>query len=143
MGAGNAFATVTVTFTQPDTYADVPFSQWDRERVLTGLQAHFNKLGEQLPQGQDLKVEVLDIDLAGRVDPSNRFGYDIRVMKGRADWPMIELRYSVESQGAILNAGKARVYDMSYLDHVNRYSSNETLRYEKKMLDDWFRKLIK
>jgi hypothetical protein len=27
---------------------------------------------------------------------------------------------------------------MTYLDKLNRYSSGETLRYEKQMLDEWF-----
>lgn len=142
-GLGNAIATVTVTFTQPERYTDMPFASWDRERVMKELQNHFDKLGAKLPQGQDLKVEVLDIDLAGRIEPQSRFGNDIRVLKGRADWPTISLRYSVESQGKVLGSGEARIDDKSYLDHFNRYSANEPLRYEKRMLDEWFKTVMK
>lgn len=142
-GLGNAIATVTVTFTQPEGYTDMPFASWDRERVMKELQNHFDKLGAKLPQGQDLKVEVLDIDLAGRIEPQSRFGNDIRVLKGRADWPTISLRYSVESQGKVLGSGEARIDDKSYLDHFNRYSANEPLRYEKRMLDEWFKTVMK
>ena len=142
-GLGNAIATVTVTFTQPERYTDMPFASWDRERVMKELQNHFDKLGAKLPQGQDLKVEVLDIDLAGRIEPQLRFGNDIRVLKGRADWPTIALRYSVESQGKVLGSGEARIDDKSYLDHFNRYSANEPLRYEKRMLDEWFKTVMK
>ena len=28
---------------------------------------------------------------------------------------------------------------MSYLQHINRYSRNDALRYEKRMIDDWFK----
>ena len=28
---------------------------------------------------------------------------------------------------------------MSYLQHINRYSNNDALRYEKRMIDDWFK----
>ena len=143
LGAGSANASVTVDFTQPDRYVDMPFAPWDKDRVMKELQAHFNKLGGQLPTGQDLKVEVVDIDLAGRIEPNLRFGHDIRVMKGRADWPAIELRYSIESQGKVLRSGDVRVDDKSYLDHINRYSANESLRYEKRMLDEWFKTLMK
>ena len=142
-GLGNAIAAVTVTFTHPEGYADMPFAPWDRERVIKELQNHFEKLGAKLPQGQDLKVEVLDIDLAGRIEPQLRFGNDIRVLKGRADWPTIALRYSVESQGKVLGSGEARIDDKSYLDHFNRYSANEPLRYEKRMLDEWFKTVMK
>ena len=69
--------------------------------------------------------------------------HDIRVLKGGADWPVIKLRYSVESQGKVLRSGEARVADMSYLTHTNRYSSNEPLRYEKRMLDEWFKSVLK
>lgn len=141
--AANAAATVTVTFTQPEGYVDMPFAPWDKERVMKDLQSHFEKLGAKLPLGQDLKVEVLDIDLAGRIEPQLRFGHDIRILKGRADWPAIQLRYSIESQGKVLRSGDARVDDKSYLDHVNRYSANESLRYEKRMLDDWFKTVMK
>jgi hypothetical protein len=27
---------------------------------------------------------------------------------------------------------------MSYLQRINRYSTSDALRYEKKMIDDWF-----
>lgn len=144
LGAGNAGAVVTVTFTQPENYVDMPFAPWDKERVMKDLRQHFDKLGAQLPQGQDLKVEVLDIDLAGRIEPQLRFGHDIRVLRGGADWPAMQLRYSVESQGKVLKTGEKRVADMNYLwNHINKYSANEPLRYEKKMLDNWFHAVLK
>ncbi len=144
--ASNAIATVTVTFTQPERYADMPFASWDKERVMKDLRGHFDKLGATLPQGQDLKVEVQDIDLAGRIEPNTRLGHDIRVLKGGADWPMIQLRYSVEADGKVLKSGDERVSDMTYLNHgthLNRYSANEPLRYEKRMLDEWFKTVLK
>lgn len=142
---GNASAVVTVTFTQPDGYVDMPFASWDREQVMKDLRTHFEKLGTQLPTGQDLKVEVLDIDLAGQMEPMARAGREIRVLKGRADWPAMKLRYSVEAEGRVLKRGEARVTDMAYLNHTysNRYASNEPLKYEKVMLDDWFKKVMK
>ena len=144
LGAGHAVAAVTVTFTQPENYVDMPFASWDKDTVMKDLQGHFNKLGAQLPQGQDLKVEVLDIDLAGQIEPRSRGTHDLRILRGRADWPTIQLRYSIESQGKVVKSGEARVKDMNYLqNHINRYSANEPLRYEKRMLDDWFKTVLK
>ena len=141
--AGGAGAAVTVTFPKSESYIDMPFSASDKDRVIKELQSHFDKLGAKLPPGQDLTVEVLDIDLAGRIEPQFRFGNDVRILKGRADWPVIQLRYRIESQGKVLRSGDARVDDKSYLDRFNRYSANESLRYEKRMLDDWFNTVMK
>ncbi|MCA3029890.1 MAG: DUF3016 domain-containing protein [Rhodocyclaceae bacterium] len=138
-----ANAAVTVTFTKADQYIDVPFSPSDREATLKTLKEHFQKLGSKLPTGQDLKIEVLEIDLAGRTEPSRMSGAnDLRVLRGGADWPMIQLRYSVEAAGKPLKQGEARISDQNYLNHMNRYPSSEPLRYEKAMLDDWFKKEI-
>lgn len=138
-----ASAAVVVTFTKADQYVDLPFMLSDREDVLKTLKQHFEKLGTKLPAGQDFNVEVLDVDLAGRLEPSKMgTGSELRVLRGGADWPMIELRYRIESGGKTLRAGEARVTDLNYLRHLNRYSAGETLRYEKAMLDDWFTKEI-
>ena len=111
---------------------------------MNDLRQHFDKLGAQLPQGQELKVEVLDIDLAGQIEPRSRGTHDIRVLRGGADWPMIQLRYSIESQGKVLKSGEKRVADMNYLqNHINKYAANEPLRYEKRMLDDWFKAVLR
>jgi hypothetical protein len=144
LGAGHAGAAVTVTFTQPENYVDMPFAPWEKDVVMKDLRGHFDKLGAKLPQGQDLKVEVLDIDLAGQIEPRSRGTHDLRILRGRADWPMIQLRYSIESQGKVVKSGEARVNDMNYLQNqISRYSANEPLRYEKRMLDDWFKTVLK
>ena len=142
MGSGSAFAGVTVTFSEPDKFSDVPFAPWERKEVLDELTAHFQKLAEALPPGVDLRVEVLDIDLAGRIH--HRRANELRVLKGGADWPMINLRYSLVQNGAVIASGEERLRDMMYLDRrlSNHYSSGDPLRYEKQMIDEWFGKKI-
>lgn len=140
--AGSASAAVMVTFTHPENYADMPFATYDKEQVMRDLQKHFDKLGATLPTGQDLKVEVLDIDLAGRIEPGVHATRDLRIMRGRADWPVITLRYSLETQGKVLKSGKERIADMNYLLGYNHYAAGENLRYEKQMLDRWFEKTL-
>lgn len=140
--AGSASAAVTVTYVAPDKFADLPFTPWEREDVLKELTGHFTKLGESLPPGQDLRIEVTDVDLAGHVTPGARMGRDLRILSGRADWPRITLRYAVEQNGQVLKSGEAQLSDMSYLDHINRYFDGEPLRYEKQMIDEWFEKTI-
>jgi hypothetical protein len=141
LAAASAWAGVSVSYVKPEEFRDMPFSDSERQRTLGYFTGHFNELGKTLPAGEELKIEVLDIDLAGRTVPS-RMGVndDIRVMKGMADWPTMHLRYTLEADGKVIASGDAHLADMDYLSHINRYSSGEPIRYEKAMLDDWFKK---
>jgi hypothetical protein len=138
-----ASAAVSVTFVKPENYVDMPFMQSDKDRVMKELVVHFNKLGAQLPAGQDLAIDVLDIDLAGRIEPQYRGGHDVRILKGGADWPTIQIRYRVDSKGTVVKSGEARINDMNYLRHRPRYDPSDLIRYEKQMLDDWFAKTLR
>ena len=139
LAAGSsAWAGVQVTFDKPDDYSDVPFSSRDREQVLAGLADHFTLLGKSLPHGQELRIEITDIDLAGRDDPARRGAFDVRVMTGRADWPRMRLHYVLEQDGKVIGSADAALSDMSYLTRINRYAEGDKLRYEKAMIDDWF-----
>jgi hypothetical protein len=137
-----ASAAASVSYVEPDRFTDVPFASWERERVLTQLTAHFDKLAASLAPGQDLKVEVLDLDLAGQTKPNFRGGQDLRVMNGGADWPHIHFRYSVTEGGKVLKSGEEKLSNMQYLNRMNHYGNTELLRYEKQMLDDWFKQTL-
>jgi hypothetical protein len=142
LAAGSASAAVTVNYIQPDRFSDVPFVPWEREEALKDITEHFTWLGSALPAGQDLRIDVLDVDLAGRAIPSARAGRDIRVMRGGADWPRMHLRYSLESNGQVLKSGEAQLSSMDYMSRVSHYFDSDTLRYEKQMIDTWFAKEI-
>jgi hypothetical protein len=138
LAASTASAAVTVTYANPDNMTDVPRSKVDRDSMEAALLEHFKQLAARLPAGQTLKVEILDIDLAGDVFPRVAI-HDVRVMKGGADWPRIHLRYSIEQDGKVLISGERQLADMNYLMGTNRYRG-ESFPHEKQMLDDWFRK---
>lgn len=141
LSATGAFAAeVTVHYVQPEKFSDMPFEPWEREDVMKQLTEHFTRLGQRLPQNQALTIDVLDIDLAGRVIPNTRSGRDLRIMKGEADWPHMRLRYSLQQDGNVVASGDADISDMAYMMHLNRYSDGDPLRFEKQMLDDWFEK---
>lgn len=140
LASGAAWAGATVTFVEPDKFIDMPFSQIERERVLKDLSDYIVKIGAKLPAGQTLKIEVLDVDLAGRIHPSRRTTHDLRILNGGADWPHIQLRYQLEADGKVIRSGEEHLSDMDYLHSQRLISSNETLRYEKQMIADWFGK---
>ena len=138
LAAGAASADVTVNYVQPERFSDLPFTTWEREAVLKDLTGHFAKLGAQLPAGQDLRVEVLDVDLAGREYPG-RGPRDLRIIKSNGvDWPRIDLRFAVEQNGQVLRSGEVKLRDMAFMNRISRPTDNDSLRYEKRMIDDWF-----
>ena len=132
--------TATVTYGPLDKMTDVPRFASDREGMEAHFREHVARLAEQLPAGQQLKVEFVDIDLAGDQFPRVAI-QDVRVLKGRADWPRMELRWSVEQDGNVISSGTSKIADPNYLMSSRRYD-NEMYGYEKEMLDDWFRKEV-
>ena len=135
-----ALAAATVSFVNPEDMTDVPRFGSDLQSMETVFREHLNELASKLPAGQELKVEFLDIDLAGDVFPRVPVR-DIRVMKGRADWPRMHLRYSIEQDGKVLRSGDREVADPNYLMSPGFYDK-ELYGHEKKLLDDWFRKEV-
>lgn len=138
LASSAAWAATEVHFNKTDQFTDLPSDQREREEVLKQLSAHFEKLGQSLKSGQTLKIDVTDIDLAGRENPTLRAGQDFRLMNGNVDWPRMRLHYVLEQDGKVIGSADAALSDMSYLTRINRYSSGEKLRYEKQMIDDWF-----
>ncbi len=137
---------VSVAFVQPEQYTDVGYrsavaADDDRAEVLQALEAHLVRLGERLPADRSLKVEVLDVDLAGSFEPWRTRGEEVRIVRA-ISWPKIRLRYTLSQGGRVLAEAEEQLSDMNYLRSHNRYGPNDRLRYEKVMLDDWFRRSI-
>jgi len=138
--AGAAMAgTVSVAFVNVANYSDAGTTAWDEEANLKTLAVHLEKLGKRwLPPAQVLKVEVLDVDLAGSLR-SQRDGSQLRVLRGGADWPRITVRYTLEENGKALRTGEEQVSDMTYSQGMSGHRDSTSLFYEKRMLDGWFR----
>ena len=137
LAAGAASADVTVNYVQPERFSDLPFATWEREDVLKDLTKHFTKLGAQLPPGQSLRVDVLDVDLAGREYPGGP--RDLRIIKSNGvDWPRIDLRFAIEQNGQVLRSGEVQLRDMAFMNRISRHTDSDSLRHEKRMIDDWF-----
>jgi len=140
LSCASASAAATVTYINPEKMTDVPRFASDRESMEMIFREHLNLLASQLPAGQELKVEFIDIDLAGDVFPRVPVR-DIRVMKGQADWPRMHLRFSIEQDGKVLRSGDRELSDPNYLMGSRSYNQ-DLYGHDKQMLDDWFRKEI-
>lgn len=138
--ATTANGAVLVKFTEPDKYVDAGRYRFEATQVLAELEKHFQQLGARyLHPDQTLRIEVLEVDLAG--DERFRSGpnQDIRVLRGGADWPRMRVRYSLEGGGRPPLSGEENISDMNYLHRPITVRLNEHLAYEKRMLDEWFR----
>lgn len=132
--------TAQVTFKAPETFADAALHRGDtRERTenLERLRREIERLAGRLPDTQTLTVEVLDVDLAGRYE-ARLAPYDIRVMRSITP-PRLTLRYALADGVKTVQAGETVLTDFNYLDKAGFLISQDPLRYEKRLLNDWFR----
>lgn len=142
--ASGARTPVHVSFDHPDQFTDAGLhggqAARSRAETLRAVTDILQTLGDRyLQPGQVLKIDVRDIDLAGRYEPWRPIGADVRVMRP-VDWPRIKLRYTLEQNGQVARSAEAVVSDRDYLERPNLQRSDESLPYERVMLDDWFRK---
>lgn len=136
--AAQAGGTVNVSFVEPDKFYDLGNNQFDKPTNLKTIEVFLRDLGKRyLPDGQVLNVEVLNVDLAGYSRPTRQG--DLRFVRGGADWPSFQLRYTLAGGGQALKQGEERVSDLNYTGHIQSYGNHDPLRYEKQMLDSWFR----
>ena len=135
-----AFAgSVDVSFTDAAHYLDAGNTSVQQQAYLDTMSGYLQSLGRRyLPPGQALKIEVLDVDLAGYSRPTPR-GQDLRILRNGADWPRIVVRYTLQEQGRMLAQGEEAITDMDYLHHIADRRTDTSLGHEKRMLDEWFR----
>lgn len=140
--AVQAAGTVTVSFVDPVRFRDVRDVHQQSDAHLAALRRHIEEAAApHLADGQSLRVEVLDVDLAGEIRHGASTG-PIRVLRGSADWPRLELRYVLEAPGQAPRSGSAVVQDMSYLQRGAGLRPGAELPYERRMLDAWFRQAL-
>ena len=127
---------VEVQFPSVPFYADAGDGTVEIERTKRVLADHIATWQDRLPAGQTLRVEVLDIDLAGEIDHFHP--QRIRVLGATADSPRLHLRFELRQVGRVLDAGEARLLDTGYLWRVAKRYEQRALHHERRMLDDWY-----
>ncbi len=137
-----AHAVIEVAFIKPGDYSDSsvrggPFGSGSLG-VVSAVRDYLIELGDKnLSPNEGLRIEVLDIDLAGRYEWW-RFPFDKRVMREGSS-PALEVRYFYYVDGKKVDEREERITDAHYLQNASTNDSGDPLKYEKKMLDRWFR----
>lgn len=140
VGAMPTASKVTVVFVDPARFTDVGGLESDPSRNLSDIEAYLRLLGDRYLSSQDrLRIEVLDVSLAGRSRQLTRATWPVRSMTGEADWPRFELRYTFESGGKASSPVDETVVDRNYLRRLEWRYQSLALPYEMRTLEEWFR----
>jgi hypothetical protein len=136
-------AEADVTWANPSEYSDIDAGNNSRKsfqaKVFGSLGKHFGTLSKKLPEGQTLKVEVTDLDLAGQV----RYGVmnEIRVIKD-IYIPRISFTYQLLSvDKSVISEDSVKLKNIGFMHgSAGRNMHHDEFKHEKRMLDKWFNK---
>ncbi|WP_371186935.1 DUF3016 domain-containing protein [Thalassotalea maritima] len=132
-----------VNWVDPQSYTDIRSGDESRkrfeERVFKELEQHISELAAKLPAEQTLKMDVVNLDLAGEirymVGPNND---SIRVIEDLY-FPKMRFNYSLlDKDGKVLAQGKENIKDMGFFNSTHQRLNRESFTYEKAMISDWF-----
>ena len=134
-----------VVFFEPEKFTDVrDSSSGDSEKArnatLDELRTYLVKQANLLlAPGQQLKVTVTDVDLAGDFEPWRGPQWDeVRIVKDIYP-PHIKLAFKLtDSEGNIVAEGDRDLRDMAFMMRLT-INRDDPLKYEKALLEDWVR----
>jgi len=135
-----SYATVVVTWVNPDGYTDSANQRWEQQSTLDALAQHMKRIGDRyIAPNETLRIEVLDLDLAGWARFGGRAPNEIRTVRGGADFPAMRVRYTLESSSRP-QSGEEDLKDLGYQNHgLASRGASEPFYYEKRMVEDWIR----
>jgi hypothetical protein len=134
---------VSVTWDDPANFTEIRYSlnkfESRRGDWVEQLAQHLRERAEKrLPPGEQLLVNITDIDRAGAYEPWRGVEfYDTRFILDIYP-PRMTFNYRrIGAGGDVLAEGEREIRDMGYLMTANPYFNSDTLRYEKAMIDRW------
>lgn len=131
-----------VNWVEPANYTDVKsaagYQKQHEAHVFKHLGKHFNKMARMtLPEGVTLKVNVVDLDLAGYVYPLS-----VRQLS-ESEEPKIKFEYQVLNGDQVIKSELVELKDPRYLSKIKMGKINEAYRFEKRMITEWFKKELR
>lgn len=134
-----------VVYFEPEKFTDVRGSgsgdtESARNATLDELRTYIAKQANRLlAPGQQLKITVSDIDLAGDFEPWRGPQWDdVRIVKDIYP-PRIKLAFQLtDANGTVLKQGDRDLRDLSFMLKLS-INRDDPRRYEKDLLDDWLR----
>ena len=138
---------VKVNWHEPENYTDVRATNGGnkkfRKAVFAQLEKHFEKTAQKvLPDGMTLKIKVTNLNLAGDVRYNFGVSQEIRLVKP-IYWPQMDFEYQVLDKGNVIKSDSVKLRDMAFMDRLRVTSRNDSYRYEKALINEWFTDVIK
>ncbi|MDO5505260.1 MAG: DUF3016 domain-containing protein [Pseudoxanthomonas suwonensis] len=133
---------VSVSWADPADYREFSCRMVDPDhRWVEELARHVRAQAErQLPDGATLELRLVDVDRAGECEPV-RNGEFQRLLRDSTP-PRIELDYRLTlADGRVNEASGVRLTDLGYLQRLPTVGSGQSLLHEKRLLEDWLRRL--
>lgn len=140
---------VEILFDHPENFTDIKDSYMPTDK---GEQANLDeirdylvdKASRYLRDGQTLTITFTNIDLAGDFEPQRGpDAADIRVIKDIYP-PRLDFTYKVvDAHNKVLKEGKEQLRDMNFLTRTNPINDRDTMPWEKDMLSDWLRSMLR
>ncbi len=133
---------VDVSFDAQASFTDAGSTPHERQQRLAALAEHLKSLGQRsLGNERSLRIELIDLDLAGTPRlAAHPAGTEVRVLRGGADGPHIELRYTLSDASRVISSGHETLFDAGSLrpHQALERGEGDPLRHEKRLLDHWF-----
>ncbi|KGQ18114.1 Membrane protein [Lysobacter dokdonensis DS-58] len=142
VGEGSA---VSVSWGDPAQFAELRYSQNRRlaaqgDWVVELADYMQERLAKAVPAGERVDVEILDIQRAGEYEWLRSQTDDVRVLRDVYP-PRMTLQFSrKDADGNVISEGERKISDLAYLQSPPPFSSSDSLRYEKRMIDSWIRR---
>lgn len=113
----------------------------DADAYLKPLKAYIaQRAARILASGQRLDVEVTDVDLVGEYEPWRGPDFNnVRIVKDIYP-PRIDLDFTLYgADGKVLRSGSRSLRDLAFMARASAVDQ-DSLRYEKALIDRWLRK---
>lgn len=140
---------VSVKWTDPAQFSEVRFSgnrfESQRGDWVQSIAEYFRtSAARQLPPGDRLDITITDIKRAGQYEPwHGPRANDVRIVKDIYP-PRLRFNYTwTDANGQVIDQGERRLIDAGFLTTSVQTNDTDTLRYEKRMIDDWTRSLFR
>lgn len=142
----NAQPSVSVDFKNPEKYRDIDpgttqSTKTFRKRLFSTLEKSFNENMEQFSTKYNLKVTVLDVDLAGKVNRG--LANEIRTINDH-DFPRLHFYIVLENKdGEIVLQGEQNLKERKDKHKSFRMKGSQSEFYlETSLIDQWFDKAL-
>jgi len=132
---------IKVNWFEPEEYTDVKGADESdkrfQKRTFHQFEKFFTKLSKKLPEDVQLSLKVTNVNLAGDVRYNFNASREIRLITD-IYWPAIEFEYQLTSKNKVIDKGEVKLKDMAFMSRGSVNRRSEVLKYEKRLLNDWF-----